>query len=358
MGKRKKHAEEHENLERWLVSYADFITLLFATFVVLYALSQIDLAKFKDLKVSLRKAFSYSPTVLEGDAGVLSNKGENVFDSDGYMDEQNMVPTILDEIAAKEEQMNYGVLQEELKTGKDDDIKGVKTRVTERGLIIRLVGNIFFEPSASEIKEQAHETVKKIGQLLHKKFPYNIIRVEGHSDNIPMANSDKFPSNWELSAARAASIVRYFTDFTGIEKDRFVVVGYGETRPIADNDTEAGRNANRRVEIVVLRSKMAKTELQTFKFRKKRIERLKKIEEILKKGKTDGKDDDISDAAKKLLEETKRFSKQIIRYEDSHDREARELEEELKKYEEENDPKIKKKLFFKSVQKELKTQED
>ncbi|OGI04324.1 MAG: hypothetical protein A2Y25_08645 [Candidatus Melainabacteria bacterium GWF2_37_15] len=351
MGKRKKHAEEHVNLERWLVSYADFITLLFATFVILYALSQLDLAKFKDLKDSLKKAFAKSPTVLEGDAGVLNTSGQSVLESGGYADEQNMVPAILDEIAAKEEEKNYELAQEKLKLDKIDELKGIKTRVTERGLIINMVGNIFFESSASKLRPESLEVIKQVGAVLKEKFPYNLIRVEGHSDNQPMTSS-VYPSNWELSAARAASIVRYFIDNAGIEKDRFVVVGYGDTRPVATNSTEAGRNANRRVEIIVLKSKFIQSELQTYKFQKERLDRLKKIEEMLKK--QEEEDSKLSDAAKKLLEDTKNSSESVILYDKKQNDAAKEVEEKLKEYEKETNSEEKKSLFFKGVQKGLK----
>ena len=350
MGRRKKHAEEHVNLERWLVSYADFITLLFATFVILYALSQLDLAKFKDLKDSLKKAFAKSPTVLEGDAGVLNQGGENILESGGYTNEQNMVPAILDEIAAQEEEKNYELTQEQLKLEKIDELKGVKTRVTERGLVINMVGSIFFQSSASELRPESLEVIKQIGAIIKEKFPYNLIRVEGHSDNQPMTSS-VYPSNWELSAARAASIVRYFTKTGGMEKDRFVVVGYGDTRPVATNGTEAGRNANRRVEIIILKSKLMQTELQTYKFQKERLERLKKIEEMLKN--QEEEDSKLSAAAKKLLENTEESSKPVVLYDKKQSEAEKEVEEKLKNYEKEVNSQEKEKLFLKGVQKGL-----
>ena len=151
MSRKKKHAEEHENLERWLVSYADFITLLFATFVVLYALSQIDLAKFKDFRSSLQKAFSHTPTILQGNEGVMDNKGQSMFE--GNEEKNQVVPPILDAVAAKEEEKHYQLLQDKLKFEHIDEIKGVKTEVTERGIVITMVGNIFFDSSTSELRK-------------------------------------------------------------------------------------------------------------------------------------------------------------------------------------------------------------
>ncbi len=350
MGKRKKHAEEHENLERWLVSYADFITLLFAVFVVLYALSQIDLAKFKDLKISLRKAFSYSPTILEGDAGVLNKKGNNVFESGGYVEEQNLVPAILDAIAAKEEDTSYGLVKDAMNLEKIDELKGVKTRVTERGLIITLIGGVIFESSSPEINEKSKITIQRIAQILKQKFPYNIIRVEGHTDSLPI-NSSIYPSNWELSASRAASIARYIIKIANFDKDRFVVVGYGDTRPVATNSTEAGRKVNRRVEIVVLRSKLMKAELQTHIFQEERKKRLEKIKELMEKKRK--KESNLSDAAQKLLDD-KDESKQLILRDDTLSKEEKDIQKHLEQYEKDHDDKVRKKLFFKSVQEQLK----
>ena len=329
--------------------------MLFATFVILYALSQIDIAKFKDLKTSLREAFSHSPTILKGDAGVLKKGGQNIFDSGGFLDTRNLIPPILDAIAAKEEEKNYGLLQEEFKLNKIDELKGVKTNVTERGLTINLVGNLFFESSATGLRKESRETLKLIGEILKKKFPYNLIRVEGHTDNLPI-NSSVYPSNWELSAFRAASVARYFIENTGMEKDRFVVVGYSDSRPIASNNTKKGRKTNRRVEIVILKSKLIKIELQTYKFQKERLKRLKEIAELYKKKSEEEKD--LSDAAKKLMNKSSDSLKQLIFYGDDYQKKSNEMLEQIKEYETKNDPKIKNKLFFNSLKKEFKHKKD
>lgn len=350
---RKKHAEEHENLERWLVSYADFITLLFATFVILYALSQIDLAKFKELKTSIREAFRSNPSILEGSEGVMSKQGGNIINTGGFSDNQNIIPPILQEIAAREEEESYKALQEELKLKKIDQLKGVKTEVTERGFVINMVGNIFFESSTSELKPESKEVVRQIGVLLKEKFPYNIIRVEGHSDKDPI-NSRMFPSNWELSAYRAASVVRYLINTVGINKNRFVTVGYADSRPIASNETEEGKKANRRVEIVILRSRLLGSELQTREFQKKRMERLKKIEKTEKERAE--KEKKMSDAARKLMDKTGEAHKSLIISDDKYTEEIEDIKKKLKKFEKEVDSDNKQKLFFNSVKKRLKEQ--
>ncbi len=347
---RKKKPEEHENLERWLVSYADFITLLFATFVILYALSQIDLAKFKELKSSIREAFNHSPTILKGDPGLMNKNGQNLLTAGGISNTQNMIPPILDVIAAKEEKKQYK-FQDELKAKKINELSGVKTEVTERGLVIKLIGNIFFDPSTSELRKESLKTVREIGELLKEKFPFNMIRVEGHTDNQPI-HSSKFPSNWELSAYRAASVVRYLINTVGIKKDALVAVGYGDSRPIASNDTAEGRKANRRVEIVVLRSKLLKAEYKTYLFQKRRLKRLKEIEKLYDQ--ETQKKDNYNDAVQKLVGKLKKNSAPVIISNDKYDKEAEDLKNKIKKYEKEISPAAKKKLFFSSVKRELK----
>ncbi len=354
MGK-KKHAEEHENLERWLVSYADFITLLFATFVVLYALSQIDLAKFKELKISLRKAFSHSSSILKGQDGIMNNKGVSLLDSGGQVDTENVVPPILEAIAAKEEEETYKALQEELKLRKIDELKGVKTEVTERGFVIKMIGNIFFETSVSELKQESLDIIRQIGELVKENFSFNIIRVEGHTDNDPI-KSEQFPSNWELSSYRAASVVRYMTGTVGMKKDRFLIVGYADSRPIASNETEQGKKANRRVEIVVLRSKLLGSELKTRKFQQNRIQRLETISRAEQARKE--KEKQMSDAARKLMEEGIDLNKSLIITDDKYKKEQDKILKQLKKFEDKAGPDRKKNLFFNSMKKELRNKKE
>ncbi len=347
---RKKHAEEHENLERWLVSYADFITLLFATFVILYALSQIDLAKFKELKSSIREAFNKNSTILDGKSGLMPNSGENLINTGGFSNSQNVIPPLLQEIEQKQEEKGFKAIQEELKLQDAKELKGIKTEITERGFVISMVGNIFFDSSTSSLKPESVEIIGKIGTLIKEKFPYNIIRVEGHTDNEPI-NSEKFPSNWELSAYRAASVVRYLINAAGIKKDRFLTVGYADSRPIASNDTKDGKKANRRVEIVILRSKLLGSELTFYQFQKERLERLERLEKIEKK--RIEKQKQVSDAARKLMEGSGNQHRSFVISGDKYKKELNGIIDKVKKYEKESDPKHKRNLFFNSVKKEL-----
>ena len=350
---RKKHAEEHVNLERWLVSYADFITLLFATFVVLYALSQIDLAKFKDLKISLAKAFSSSPTVLQGDPGML-NKNDSVMDSGGQQDNQNLIPPILDAPYSKKEESDFKEAMDSIDSKKLNETKGIKTEVTERGLVIKLVGNVIFESSTAVIKKDSYKALEEVGKIIKTKFPNHLIRVEGHTDNLPMSSA-VYPSNWELSSARASSIVRHMINAFGIPKDRFSALGYADSRPAASNNTETGRKENRRVEIVILRNNLLKTETLSQEFKKDLQKEVEKFKAITKQPKKDSST--TSDAVKNLLKEGKTKGNVIIfdNSNDAYKKDAEKLLKELKEKEiqAEEDSKIRKQIFTNSVKKQF-----
>ncbi len=255
MAKKKKH-EEHENLERWLISYADFITLLFATFVVLYALAQTDVSKFVELNRNMVSSFSSS--LLQGQNGVL-NSGENPLDS-------NSANSILDSLIL--EYMNPQYEKESFKDIKEDidklksekKLDGVDAEITDRGLVIIFTGtDMLFAPASADLTPAAKKKLDQIGALIGRKFLLHIMRVEGHTDNIPFS-SDKYPSNWELSSARACSVVRYLIHKFKFVDELFTPIGYADTRPVAPNNSERNRAKNRRVDIVVLKNQYKSVE--------------------------------------------------------------------------------------------------
>lgn len=248
MAKKKKH-EEHENLERWLVSYADFITLLFATFVVLYALSQLDLAKFKLLKISIQDAFSN--TLIQGKSGekdLLPAKGDKLLEDSKRGDDVHILPPIAPNLEPKQMEK---VKQEMEKSIEKGELKGVDVKMEARGLVVSLMDSVFFDSGAATIKQGSRKTIDKVAFMIKKNFPTNQISIEGHTDNQP-SNSTMYPSNWELSSARASSVVRYLINSFKMPKKNFLAVGYADIKPIALNDTEESRQKNRRVEIVIL----------------------------------------------------------------------------------------------------------
>ncbi|MCB1692957.1 MAG: flagellar motor protein MotD [Pseudomonadales bacterium] len=258
MARKKKH-EEHENHERWLISYADFITLLFAFFVVMYSVSSVNEGKYRVLSQSMIKAFgepmrSFQP-IQEGqlirarqsrldrqlnEASALIRPIDRVQDGEG---DRKGGPS--DEMKAKMANM-ASELESELAALIDDGM--IRLRRTDNWLEVEIRSNVLFGSGSSVLAVSAVPVLQKISKALQKSN--NIVRVEGFTDNVPI-NTVIFPSNWELSAARAATVVRLFAD-QGLDPRRMISVGYGEYRPIGDNATPEGRSANRRVVIVVL----------------------------------------------------------------------------------------------------------
>ncbi|MEK6590393.1 MAG: flagellar motor protein MotB [Nitrospinota bacterium] len=248
MARKKRHAD-HENLERWLISYADFITLLFALFVVLYGISEVDAQKLKKVSNSFQFAFS-----LSGTGGV-----EQIPMLETQIKER-MLPVPVKSLEAIT-QLYPGELEKFEEVRKDigdaiiNDIintrmpESVVFDLTERGLVIRLQSANFFAPGSAEIMPEVLPILDKVAKKL--KVLKSHIRIEGHTDSIPISTSN-FPSNWDLSAARASNIVKYLINKFQFPPERITVAAYGDSRPIAENEAETGRAKNRRIDIVVM----------------------------------------------------------------------------------------------------------
>lgn len=330
---RKKHQEEHVNLERWLVSYADFITLLFATFVVLYALAQGDISEYTQLEASLKKAFA-APSILQGSDGFMSNQGQSILGSAGFQD-QALIPPMLEYTSQKYEQDSFESIKKSLDSlNKKGEMKGVDTSILERGLVIHIKDmNLFFNSGSATLTNDANKTLETVGKIIRSKFANHFIRIEGHTDNLPLSSS-LYPSNWELSSARASSIVRFLLEHFKFKKDKFAALGYADTRPLKENKTEKGRQKNRRVEIVVLRNKYTKSEA---KFNKKVA--AKDSAEALKQHqkKVKYKTSTISDAAQKLMGEN---GGQVIMLKDSYFEKTLQAKDALDEFEDKKNDRI------------------
>ena len=311
MSRKKKH-EEHENLERWLVSYADFMTLLFATFVVLYALSQTDVAKFTELGQSLKGAFSHS--VLEGSQGVMDSQGQSVL---GETPADSMMSSLIFEyLNPKYEEASYEEIQKKIKDmTKSGELEGVTTKIDDRGLVIVMSDTtLSFASGSAELSPKAKLQLDKIGSLIGRKFIMHLMRVEGHTDNIPFSSA-KYPSNWELSAARSSAVVRYFIERFKFAPDLFTAIGYADTRPAAPNTNAKNRTINRRVDIVVLRNKYknledSRDELIKFDKKEQKIQKeqqMQTINSVLS----------LSDAAKQLTDDENLTQDKVIRLDKS-----------------------------------------
>jgi chemotaxis protein MotB len=270
---RKKKPPEHANHERWLVSYADFITLLFAFFTTMYAISTVDAQKMGKMVMSMRASFD-NPIFESGSSRLSLSPGTGSGNSVGKdlvenvsMPKENWLRDagIQNDLKGNSQSGNsgsaksLGTLKRNVETLVGAEaLKGkVRTRLEGRGLVISLGEGGFFDSGCDQIKPEGLVLLDAIATGL--TGAENHIRVEGHTDNVPISNS-KFPSNWELSTARATAIVAYLVVKFGMSPDLMSAAGYAEYRPIASNDTDEGRARNRRVDLVVLDPRVARVE--------------------------------------------------------------------------------------------------
>jgi chemotaxis protein MotB len=252
---RKKKQEEHENHERWLVSYADFVTLLFAFFTTLYAISTVDAQKAGKLQRSVNESLG-TAVFASGSKTLSLSMGAGGVDTAAA---RNSIQSI--KMPASDHlKVTSQILKDEKELGKFKQSieqllgpalkKGIiRTHLETRGFVISLGEGGFFDSGYAEIKPEGRELLDIIAESLAPVG--NQIRIEGHTDNVPIRNS-KFPSNWELSSARASNVVRYIISQFGFKPELLSPAGFAEYRPVSSNDTEEGKSRNRRVDIVVL----------------------------------------------------------------------------------------------------------
>ena len=239
MARRRPYEQDSENHERWLISYADFITLLFAFFVVMYAVSVVNIGKYTVLSEALGDAF--------GGRGAASTANTRV--------EVEALP--LSHIiahkraeAAKRDRERLELLARKLDSVLAPLVRSGKVRVTQtaRGVTIEINASVLFAEGEAGLGGNARETLLAVAGLLRDDA--HAIEVEGHTDTTPISNP-AFPSNWELSAARASTVVRLFAE-GGIAEGRLAAVGRAANVPLASNDDAAGRARNRRVAVTIL----------------------------------------------------------------------------------------------------------
>lgn len=249
---RKKKTPEAENHERWLVSYADFITLLFAFFVVMFATSQTDKAKAQQVSESVKRALDGEKmtTVLAAIlGGTVNDRGKGNAMMRGPGGVQKQVPEKPEDKKEKLAELvpSLKILSEELK--KEIESGRIEISMQPRGLVVSFAQAALFPSGEDVISPDAYEGLEKVAAAINR-LP-NPVRLEGHTDSIPI-RTPRFRSNWELSAARSIALMAILTEKYGVPADRLSIAGYADTAPIASNETEAGRARNRRVDIVVL----------------------------------------------------------------------------------------------------------
>jgi chemotaxis protein MotB len=252
MSKKKKHPE-HVNHERWLVSYADFITLLFAFFVVLFASGQNDKRKTLKLAQAMQSAFQYN--------GIFDQHAKTPPLSDDPATAPAAVPSplmlpvpsaieqekvITAQIKAKVEARIEDLVHHQVAL-KQVGATSINVHDSDAGLVISLREAGFFDSGSAEVRPEALPVLKAIAATL----PHQPMRIEGHTDNVPI-HTAQFATNWELSTARAADITRMLIAEAAVEPSQISATGYAEFHPVADNKTDLGRQQNRRVDIILL----------------------------------------------------------------------------------------------------------
>ncbi len=259
--RRRRHAPEEHVDERWLLTYSDMITLLMALFLVLWAISSVNVSKFAELKVSLHQAFSGK--VLEGSGKVLTG-GQAAMAQNGSpvsLPMQNPPPAFkmisirasLQDAAQRQDAENLRRLQRQVDAyARAHDMSAqIRTSIQERGLVIHVLTDaVLFDSGQATLKQPA-PLLGEIAHLVTRTGIVNPMRIEGNTDDIPVSPG-KFRSNWELSSARANAVLEFMLAH-GVAARRLSTVGYGAQHPIASNATASGRSRNRRVSLVLLR---------------------------------------------------------------------------------------------------------
>lgn len=246
--RRKKHSNDVSNHERWMVSYADFVTLLFAFFVVMYSISSVNEEKYKTFSNSLEKAFyekSRKKTETDSMQLMTPPAEPQALPAANPIPEDNVKGV---DLAEEKKQLQHASeqLTVALKPLIDENMVAIKRK--GYWIELELSSGLLFMSGDAELAANSKSLIKEIAKVF-KPLP-NAINVEGHTDNNPI-NTLKFPSNWELSSARATRVVQEFIK-EGINPDRLSAIGYGQYHPIADNETENGRFKNRRVVLLLV----------------------------------------------------------------------------------------------------------
>ncbi|WP_017378996.1 flagellar motor protein MotB [Paenisporosarcina sp. TG-14] len=251
---KRKHRKKHEDHvdESWLIPYADILTLLLALFIVLFAASEVDSEKFQKISESFNNE-------LQGGTGVLEKQAV-IEPFDEPFKDTTLIPQIQQDKPAKvnEEEMSPQQDQIELRELQkkiDSYIKAkglsprIVTELTSKGLLFKIKEGVLYSSGSADISQQARITVIELSNFLVTDPPRNIF-IEGHTDNVP-TYSGVFPSNWELSAARAINFMKILLENNNLDPKKFSATGYGEYQPTTSNDTALGRAENRRVEVLI-----------------------------------------------------------------------------------------------------------
>ncbi len=266
MRKKRHHHEEHEehvNHEAWVIPYADMLTLLMAMFLVLWAIGQVDVSKAKAVSTGFADEFGLASSAGKGAGGkgvldgvekpdeVNALSGSKKTDALPEVKVGEMTPQQVAEARETEQKQLEEVRERIDRTAEQAGLAtSLKFRTEQRGLVVSIVAEgVLFTPGSSELQPAGRVILDTVADAL-SGLP-NQLQVEGHTDDVPISTA-QFPSNWELSTARASSVLRYLSDRHGVSQDRLSAAGYADRRPMASNETAGGRAQNRRVDIAVV----------------------------------------------------------------------------------------------------------
>lgn len=270
--KRRAKREAADHRDRWMITYADLITLLLIFFVIMYAMSNLDTGKYDVVTQSLQSTFNKSDSILELGNGLGETTGQTITkppssqvqgssedDEDSSADSGKDTPDVNNRpLTEREEQFRtqeqelqnlFNVITQYIEDNKLDNQIFVADK--PQGISITLSDRFLFDQGQAALKKDAAPTLSKLASLFRNL--QMVVSIEGHTDNIPIGANSTYKDNWELSGERALSVLRFFLDQEKLDPDHFQYAGYADTRPTGDNTTAAGRQKNRRVEITVLR---------------------------------------------------------------------------------------------------------
>ncbi|MGG6312850.1 flagellar motor protein MotB [Paenibacillus macerans] len=268
--RRRRRSERHDTKDRWMITYADLITLLLIFFVVMYAMSRLDVEKYEVVTASLQQTFKSGDSLLELGSGITgtedryshknppasaengSKQGEGA-GTTGQADSSGQAPLTERELAFRRQEEELANLMKLIEAYIKDNRLEDQIRVADlpKGISITLSDRFLFDTGKAGLKSGSAKTLAKLASLFRQLD--TVISIEGHTDSLPIVYSSEFKDNWELSGARALSVLRYFIDQEKLDPQHFQYAGYADTRPAADNATAESRQKNRRVEITVLR---------------------------------------------------------------------------------------------------------
>lgn len=267
MARRGKKHEEHVNHERWLITYADLITLLLVFFIIMYAMSKVDVQKYSVLAQALNMQFQKADSVLDKGFGVSGQmtpkqgdaqtpQNQNQSQEDPKEEKDKTKPE--DNEKEKREKELQDLLKQVQAYIKDQNLDAqVSASDTERGVAITLNDLFLFDLGKADLKAASFPILQKLASF----FPTlnSKVSIEGHTDNLPLATGSPFKDNWGLSFARSLSVLRYFSDTAKLDNNKFIATAYADTMPKVANTSDENRSKNRRVEIIVLRDGLSPT---------------------------------------------------------------------------------------------------